>query len=123
VLEVISPHAYCIDLPASMKIHNVFHVSLQHPTASDPLPGQRHHPLPPVVIEEEEEYQVGEISDGCLHQSHLQFLVSWAGYKTLTWGPLSLVQDTVAIDWFTKHHPDMPQPPPESKSLPRGEPF
>jgi len=39
ILQKVSSHAYKLDLPASMKIHLVFHISLLEPAATDPLPG------------------------------------------------------------------------------------
>ena len=41
ILRKISTHAYELDLPASMKSHPVYHVSLLEPAASDPLIGQK----------------------------------------------------------------------------------
>ena len=35
IVEVISPHAYRLALPASMKVHNVFHASLLQPFHAD----------------------------------------------------------------------------------------
>ena len=37
IVKKISSHAYKLDLPASMKCHTVFHVSLLEPTATNPL--------------------------------------------------------------------------------------
>jgi hypothetical protein len=39
IKEVISPITYRLDLPLVMRIHNVFHTSLLHAIATDPLPG------------------------------------------------------------------------------------
>ena len=39
IIQKISSHAYKLDLPASMKCHPVFHVSLLEPASSNPLDG------------------------------------------------------------------------------------
>jgi len=56
ITRVVSPHAFELELPDSMKIHRVQHVSLLDPAASDPLPGQHNPPPPPVEVDGEEEY-------------------------------------------------------------------
>jgi hypothetical protein len=53
VKEIISPYAYRIDLPRSMKMHPVFHVSLLDSAANDLVPGQIQPPPPPIIIEQE----------------------------------------------------------------------
>jgi hypothetical protein len=55
VKRVISPYAYELTLPDSMKIQPVFHISLLELAPIDPLPGQIQTPPPPVIIEEMEE--------------------------------------------------------------------
>ena len=44
-----------------MKCHPVFHVSLLEPTASDLLEGQKRPRPPPIIVDEEVEYEVAEI--------------------------------------------------------------
>ncbi|KAI1007900.1 hypothetical protein K3495_g324 [Podosphaera aphanis] len=63
VKQVISPYAYCLDLPKSMKFHPVFHVSLLELAASNPVPGQVQLPPPPIIIDGEEEFEVEQIYD------------------------------------------------------------
>ncbi|KAL5606274.1 uncharacterized protein BROUX77_003467 [Berkeleyomyces rouxiae] len=61
ILRKVSSHAYELALPATMKVHPVFHVCLLEPCASDPLPGQKNPPPPPVIVDGEEEFVVKEI--------------------------------------------------------------
>ncbi|KAF6523243.1 hypothetical protein HZS61_011742, partial [Fusarium oxysporum f. sp. conglutinans] len=63
ITKVISPYAYRLDLPASMKIHPVFHTNLLRPAATDPLPGQNPDPPPPVEVEGVEEWEVEDVID------------------------------------------------------------
>jgi len=53
ILQKVSSHSYKLDLPASMKAHPVFHVSLLEPAATDPLPGQVQPAPPPIIIDDE----------------------------------------------------------------------
>ncbi|QRW22620.1 Transposon Tf2-7 polyprotein [Rhizoctonia solani] len=62
VIEKISSHAYGLELPESLKIHNVFYVGLlskSHKSPSQPFPERP----PPETIEGEEEYEVKQIID------------------------------------------------------------
>jgi hypothetical protein len=68
VLETISPYAYRIDLPPSMKCHNVFHASLLEPTANDAYPGQNSEPPPAVEIDGEDEYFIKAVLDSRIHR-------------------------------------------------------
>ena len=71
--------SYRLELPASMRIHNVFHPSLLRKAATDPLPGQRVAPPGPVVVNEEEEWELDDILDARQigRNRRLQFRVRW----------------------------------------------
>ena len=58
-----------------MKVHPIFHVSLLEPAASDPLPGQLQPAPPPVIIDEELEWEVDEIVDSKFVGKTLKYLV------------------------------------------------
>ena len=96
-----------------MKIHPVFHVSLQEPAATDPLPRQTQPPPPPTIINEEPEYEVDEIVDSKLVRKQLKYLVRWVRYSDLTWEPTeNVVNSPMAIARFHTSYPQKPQPKP-----------
>jgi len=79
ITKVVSPYAYEIDFPATLKHHRVQHVSLLDPADNDPLPVQHNPPPPPVIVDGEEEHYVEEILDAQLHRRKLQYLVKFVG--------------------------------------------
>jgi len=81
VSQKISPVTICLDLPVSMKIHNVFHTDLlllYKETEQYGMP----YTCPPPIIDSEEEYKIKNILEaqhfGKKHK--LQYLVHWKGY-------------------------------------------
>ena len=48
-------NTYQLDLPANMKIHNVFSPDKLQKATNDPLPGQIQEPLEPIEINDDEE--------------------------------------------------------------------
>jgi len=54
VVHRISPDAYILELPESIRIHRVQPVSLLDPMVNDPLEGQRVKPPPLVEVDGEE---------------------------------------------------------------------
>ena len=111
IKNIISPYAYRLSLPSTMKIHPVFHVSLLEPAANDPVPGQKQSRPPPIVIDGEEEFQIEEIYDSRATKNFgLQYLVKWVGENDPTWEPAINLDDAAAVDIFHKNYPTKPGP-------------
>jgi hypothetical protein len=84
IKEKIGTVAYRLDLPPSMKIHNVFHVDLLLPYKETEAYGPAYTRPAPDLIEGEEEYEVESIRDARRYGrgKKLQYLVHWKGYPS-----------------------------------------
>ncbi|QRW27796.1 Retrotransposable element Tf2 protein [Rhizoctonia solani] len=81
VIERIGFHAYCLALPETMKIHDVFHVSLLSAFKQDTEFDCTFTPLPPVITAEgEEEYKVDKFVDWAAEDRIWKYRVRWKGY-------------------------------------------
>jgi len=100
--KIIGTHAYWLELQATMKIDNVFHVSLLEQAASNPYPGQTIPPPPAVDVDGCEEWEVESILNSKIIRRKIQYLVKWRGYHEPTWEPAENVQDLMALDEFHK---------------------
>ncbi len=111
VVKQINKVAYRLELPTSMKIHPVFHVSLLEPYKESTLPGRVQEPPPPIEIEGDEEFEVSEILDSRIHRQRLEYLVHWQGYdiSERTWEPASNLEN--APEMIQEFHRQYPQKP------------
>lgn len=105
VTERIGKTAYRLLLPESMRIHNVFHVSLLQPwkhSLAGPPPAQV------LLVKDDEQYEVESILDhhdtGSAKRRQRQYLVAWKGYSSAdnSWEPegnLKNASATVQAYW------------------------
>ncbi|KAH8154381.1 uncharacterized protein LAJ45_02149 [Morchella importuna] len=111
IKRIVNPYAYELELPHSMKIHPVFHVSLLSPEVGNPLPGQQLSPPPPVEIEGEEEWEVKDILDSRKRKGRFEYLVRYIGYDDASWQPLSdLEHSPDIVRRFHERYPRKPKP-------------
>ena len=112
VLKQINPVAYELQLPATMKIHPVFHISLLEPYKDINIPGRSTPPPPYIEIDGQEEFEVQSILDSRIHRNQLQYLVEWKGYgiSDASWEPAkNLKHAPQVISSFHRKYPNKPR--------------
>jgi hypothetical protein len=115
ILERIGTQAYRLQLPPSIKIHPVFHVSLLEPHTSSTIPHRTQPPPPPVVVVDssELEYEVEDILDSKYLRNRLFYLIKWKGYDPSdnSWEPASSVKNSPRlVEAFHSKYPNRPKP-------------
>ena len=95
ISQVISPLTYCLCLPPTWKIHDIFHTSLLSTYCKTTEHGLNFINPPPEEIEGEEKYEVAKILSHRGSPGWRSYLVSWKGYSSVenTWEP----------EWHLKH--------------------
>ncbi|MBW0536588.1 hypothetical protein O181_076303 [Austropuccinia psidii MF-1] len=83
-----------LKLPWKWKLlHPVFHVSLLEPVKQSSIPNCNQLPPPPVLVEEQEEWEVAQVLDSKLKRGKLWYFVEWKGFSEdpgrKTWEPAS----------------------------------
>ncbi|KAH7287498.1 hypothetical protein KP509_32G058600 [Ceratopteris richardii] len=96
ILAKINPVTFKLQLPSTMRIHPVFHVSMLEPYQISPLRGERSSPSPPIEIDDHEEFEVEHVLDSRISRGRLEYLIHWKGYdiSDRTWEPVENLQRT-----------------------------
>ena len=108
IKKEVNPVAFELALPASYKIHPVFHVSLLKPAVPSPFPGREELPPPPVTIGNDAEYEVEAILDCRKRGRQTQFLVKWKGYSSEenSWEPMDNLHAPRLLQNFRNRYPE-----------------
>lgn len=113
ITKVVSPNAYQLQLPPSMKIHPVFSTVKLRPFHPDTIEGRHPPPRPPPeIVDGNPEWTVEYIKDSRLFRGKLQYLVKWKDYpqEECTWEPeRNLGNAQKAISDFYLKHPSAPR--------------
>jgi hypothetical protein len=93
IVEKHSPVSFRVELPPSMKIHDVFHVDRfrEYKPSPESLGPRAPSQPPPEIIDNEEEYEVESILDHQHRNRRKEYLIKWKGYsrEQSTWEPES----------------------------------
>lgn len=114
--KVLSQHgvSYRLELPSSMKIHDVFHASLLRRAPAQPLPGQLAEPQGPVVVDNNDEWEVDDILDSRYfgRNKRLQYRAKWTGHEPdATWYEAKDFQNaTDVVRDYHLRYPGKPAP-------------
>uniref|UniRef100_A0A8C5M348 Gypsy retrotransposon integrase-like protein 1 n=1 Tax=Leptobrachium leishanense TaxID=445787 RepID=A0A8C5M348_9ANUR len=112
IVIVYSPVHVRLELPPSMKVHPVFHVSLIKPHVADTLFRRPLAPPGPLLVDGEEEYEVEDVLDSRYRRHRLEYLIQWKGYgpEERSWEPASVVHARPLVQNFHRAHPEKPAP-------------
>jgi len=112
VSKIINENAYRLDLPKTMRNHNVFHVS-QLDRFTPQVTGQPQSEPNPIIVDDlEEEWEVDRILDSKRRYRKLHYLVQWAGYNYIhtSWEPFENLENAQElINDFHRDHPHKPR--------------
>uniref|UniRef100_A0A3P9JQF8 Chromo domain-containing protein n=1 Tax=Oryzias latipes TaxID=8090 RepID=A0A3P9JQF8_ORYLA len=111
IIRVINPVAVRLDLPRSMKVHPVFHVSKLKPAQDSPLQPAPTPPPAPRMVDGGPVYTIREILASRWVGRGIQYLIDWEGYGPADrqWVPGRHICDPSLIARFHRLHPDQPR--------------
>lgn len=89
ITEVINALNYRLRLPATWKVHPVFHASFLTPYKENDTHGPNYTRPPPDLIDDQEEYEVEAIVGHRKQRGGISYRIKWKGYSSAenTWEP------------------------------------
>ena len=108
ITEVLGPVTYRLQLPATWRIHNVFHAALLRPFKENEVYGDNYTEPPPELVEGEEVYEVETILNHRRRGRGYQYFIKWRGYpiSDASWEPEHAFSDDGDIlrQYKHRHH-------------------
>ena len=109
VKKVVSPVAYKLKLPRTLRIHPVFHVSLLQPWHKDTVFTSHTDSAvvrPPPVVPDDDQYLVDTLLDKRLSRGRVEYLVRWKGYgaEDDMWRHASDIEHSLIDEYEASHH-------------------
>ncbi|SPC61024.1 related to Gag-pol polyprotein [Ustilago sp. UG-2017b] len=91
VQERVGRRAYRITLPANLRVHDVFHVSMLKPARTSSLSRRSEQPTIPSLPNEDLDFEVEALIDKRSHHGVTEYKVLWRGYseEAASWEPVS----------------------------------
>ena len=96
IIKRIGQVAYQVELPPNIKAHNVFHIRVLK-LYNKPDEPERQPPRPePLIVNDEEEYEVEILLDKRTRHRRTEYLVKWLGYPVheSTWEPIKHLKNS-----------------------------
>ena len=113
IIKKVGTRSYKLALPASMRIHNTFHISLLESYKDNKFLSQIQTPPPPIEIDRDPEYEIEEIIDSRRYRNKLQYRAKWTGYSPehdKTWYPAENFNNaSLAREQFDARYPRKPR--------------
>ncbi|KAH7446763.1 hypothetical protein KP509_01G073600 [Ceratopteris richardii] len=103
ILAKINLVTFKLQLPSTMRIHPLLHVSM----------GVRTSPVPPIEIDDHAEFEVEHVLDSRISQERLEYFTHCKGYdiSDRTWERTETLQRAlVKVQEFHKRNPKKPRP-------------
>ena len=121
IIEKVKSHAYKLELPDTMDIHNVFHVNLLSKEHPDRYPDRTPPPPAPFIVDGEEEFPVEAILDirktrrSAVKHPKYEYLVKYEGIDEAEWTPPErLAQCAQLIYQWHKQVENLKKPKPKN---------